>query len=99
MGDGLTECFTCIYSYLYFWVIVFEVEYKVLLRTKGRHGDQQVRDFVTSNFFVADPSALEDSASLRDQGVIDSMAFLSSSFLLKRSPESKWMTMKCCPKI
>ena len=37
---------------------------------------QQIRDFVTSNFYVADPKALEDSTSLLDQGIIDSTGVL-----------------------
>jgi acyl carrier protein len=47
---------------------------------------QQVRDFVASNFYVADPKALSDDASLLDQGIIDStgvleiISFLETSF-------------------
>ena len=37
---------------------------------------QQIRDFVTSNFYVADPKALEDGTSLLDQGIIDSTGVL-----------------------
>ena len=37
---------------------------------------QQIRDFVTANFYVADPKALEDSTSLLDQGIIDSTGVL-----------------------
>jgi acyl carrier protein len=37
---------------------------------------QQIRDFVTSNFYVADPKALEDRTSLLDQGIIDSTGVL-----------------------
>ena len=36
----------------------------------------QVRDFVTSNFYVADPKSLEDRTSLLDQGIIDSTGVL-----------------------
>lgn len=36
----------------------------------------QVRAFVTSNFYVADSSVLEDNASLLDQGIIDSTGVL-----------------------
>jgi hypothetical protein len=32
---------------------------------------EQVRAFVTSNFYVADPAALEEGASLFDRGIID----------------------------
>ena len=37
---------------------------------------EQVRTFVTSNFYVTDPIALEDNASLIDGGVIDSTGVL-----------------------
>lgn len=37
---------------------------------------QQVRDFVTANFYVADPKTLEDRTSLLDQGIIDSTGVL-----------------------
>ena len=37
---------------------------------------QQIRDFVTSNFYVADPKALEDRTSLLDHGIIDSTGVL-----------------------
>lgn len=37
---------------------------------------QQIRDFVTANFYVADPKALEDRTSLLDQGIIDSTGVL-----------------------
>jgi acyl carrier protein len=37
---------------------------------------QQVRSFVTTNFYVPDPSALADEASLLDQGIIDSTGVL-----------------------
>jgi acyl carrier protein len=37
---------------------------------------KQIRDFVTSNFYVADPATLEDRTSLLDQGVIDSTGVL-----------------------
>ena len=36
----------------------------------------QVRSFVTGNFYVADPAALADDASLLDQGIIDSTGVL-----------------------
>jgi acyl carrier protein len=50
---------------------------------------QQVRAFITSNFYVADPSTLADDASLLDQGIIDStgvleiIMFLEDGFGLK----------------
>ncbi len=37
---------------------------------------EQIRNFVTSNFYVADPASLADEASLLDQGVIDSTGVL-----------------------
>lgn len=39
-------------------------------------GIGQVRNFITSNFYVADPAALEDEASLLDSGIIDSTGVL-----------------------
>lgn len=38
--------------------------------------NQQIRDFVTSNFYVPDPKSLEDRTSLLDQGIIDSTGVL-----------------------
>jgi acyl carrier protein len=38
--------------------------------------NQQIRDFVTTNFYVADPRSLEDRTSLLDQGIIDSTGVL-----------------------
>lgn len=46
---------------------------------------EQVRDFVTSNFYVADPSALEDHASLLDQGIIDSTGVLEVIFFIEET--------------
>jgi len=37
---------------------------------------RQIREFVTTNFYVADPKALEDRTSLLDQGIIDSTGVL-----------------------
>lgn len=36
----------------------------------------QIRTFVTSNFYVADPASLADEASLLDSGIIDSTGVL-----------------------
>ncbi len=50
---------------------------------------EQVRAFLTSNFYVADPSSLEDETSLLEQGVIDStgvlevISFIEETFCLK----------------
>ena len=47
---------------------------------------QQIRDFVTSNFYVAEPAALQDQTSLLEHGIIDStgvlevIVFLESTF-------------------
>jgi acyl carrier protein len=38
--------------------------------------EAKVREFVTSNFYVADPKSLEDRTSLLDQGIIDSTGVL-----------------------
>ncbi|MBP1688654.1 MAG: Acyl carrier protein [Deltaproteobacteria bacterium] len=49
----------------------------------------QVREFITSNFYVPHPQALADTASLLEAGVIDStgvleiITFLESRFGLK----------------
>ena len=37
---------------------------------------EQIRAFVMSNFYVADPAALDDVASLLDSGIIDSTGVL-----------------------
>ena len=44
---------------------------------------EQVRVFVTSNFYVADPAALMDDASLLDRGVIDSTGVLEVIFFIE----------------
>ena len=44
---------------------------------------EQVRTFVTSNFYVADPSTLEDEASLLDRGIIDSTGVLEVIFFIE----------------
>lgn len=49
---------------------------------------EQIRKFITSNFYVADPSSLQDSDSLLDSGVIDStgvleiIAFIEEDFAM-----------------
>jgi acyl carrier protein len=46
----------------------------------------QIRSFITTNFYVAEPDALADDASLLDRGVIDStgvlevIGFIESTF-------------------
>ncbi len=44
---------------------------------------QQVRAFITSNFYVADPSTLAVDASLLDQGIIDSTGVLEIIMFLE----------------
>jgi len=46
---------------------------------------EQIRDFVTTNFYVADPASLEDSASLLDQGIIDSTGVLEVIFFIEET--------------
>jgi acyl carrier protein len=46
---------------------------------------QHVRAFITSNFYVADPSALADDASLLDQGIIDSTGVLEIIMFLENT--------------
>jgi len=47
---------------------------------------QQIRDFVTSNFYVAEVASLKDETSLLEHGIIDStgvlevIVFLESTF-------------------
>jgi acyl carrier protein len=44
---------------------------------------EQVHAFVTSNFYVADPAALEDDASLLDRGIIDSTGVLEVIYFIE----------------
>lgn len=50
---------------------------------------EQVRSFLISNFYVADPSSLEDGVSLLERGIIDStgvlevILFIEETFGLK----------------
>jgi acyl carrier protein len=49
----------------------------------------QVLQFIKTNFYVADPAALTDDASLLDQGIVDStgvleiIGFLESEFAVQ----------------
>jgi acyl carrier protein len=45
----------------------------------------QIRDFVTSNFYVADAAALEDQTSLLEQGIIDSTGVLEIIVFLENT--------------
>jgi len=44
---------------------------------------EQVRSFVTSNFYVANPAALENGASLLELGIIDSTGVLEVIFFIE----------------
>ena len=46
---------------------------------------EKVRAFVTTNFYVADPSALADDASLLDRGIIDSTGVLEIIMFLEET--------------
>jgi len=46
---------------------------------------EQVRAFITSNFYVADPSALLDDVSLLDHGIIDSTGVLEVIFFIEET--------------
>ena len=46
---------------------------------------EQVRTFVTSNFYVADPTTLKDNASLLDLGIIDSTGVLEVIFFIEET--------------
>lgn len=43
----------------------------------------QIREFIVSNFYVADPSSLENGASLLDRGIIDSTGVLEVIFFIE----------------
>lgn len=46
---------------------------------------EQVRAFVTTNFYVANPTALDNNASLLDQGIIDSTGVLEVIFFIEET--------------
>lgn len=46
---------------------------------------EQVRAFVTTNFYVANPTALDNNASLLDQGIIDSTGVLEVIFFIEEN--------------
>lgn len=54
---------------------------------------EQVRAFVTTNFYVPDPSVLTDDTSLLDQGIVDStgvlevITFLEETFAITVADE------------
>ena len=46
---------------------------------------EQIRTFITSNFYVSDSASLEDGASLLDQGIIDSTGVLEVIFFIEET--------------
>ena len=44
---------------------------------------EQIRKFIISNFYVADPATLSDEASLLDAGIVDSTGVLEIITLLE----------------
>ena len=44
---------------------------------------EQVRSFLTTNFYVADPDSLKDDVSLLDRGIIDSTGVLEVIFFVE----------------
>ena len=51
--------------------------------------EQDVREFLLSNFYVADPDTLVDDTSLLDQGIIDSTGMLELIFFIEQKFEIK----------
>ena len=55
--------------------------------------EDKIRAFITTNFYVAEPDKLEDSASLLDSGIVDStgilevVSFLESEFGIQVADE------------
>jgi acyl carrier protein len=53
----------------------------------------RIRNFITTNFYVADPAALADDTSLLESGIIDStgvlevITFIEDEFHIKVPPE------------
>lgn len=46
---------------------------------------EQIRAFVISNFYVANPAELDDGASLLDRGIIDSTGVLEVIFFIEET--------------
>lgn len=46
---------------------------------------EQVRAFITSNFYVADPATLADDTSLLDRGIVDSTGMLEVIFFIEET--------------
>ena len=50
---------------------------------------EKVREFVTTNFYVADPTSLENGVSLLDHGIIDSTGVLEVIFFIEETFDIK----------
>ncbi len=46
---------------------------------------EQIRAFITANFYVANPAALADSTSLLDSGTVDSTGMLEVIFFIEET--------------
>jgi len=46
---------------------------------------EQVRAFITSNFYVANPAALQDSTSLLESGTVDSTGMLEVIYFIEET--------------
>lgn len=46
---------------------------------------EQVRAFITTNFYVANPAALADGTSLLDSGTVDSTGMLEVIFFIEET--------------
>lgn len=46
---------------------------------------EQIRNFIISNFYVADPASLENESSLLEQGIIDSTGVLEVIFFIEET--------------
>lgn len=71
---------------------VVVLDMRKVIRLKGKEKmdiNEQIRTFVKSNFYVSDPTALADGASLLDRGIIDStgvlevISFIEETFGIK----------------
>jgi acyl carrier protein len=50
---------------------------------------EQVRAFLTSNYYVTDPAALDDNASLLDRGIVDSTGMLDIILFIEETFDIK----------
>ena len=46
---------------------------------------EQIRSFITSNYYVSDPASLQNESSLLDQGIIDSTGVLEVIFFIEET--------------